>query len=109
MASTTWDRFLTTNKVNGAAPMSHKLEDHWEDTNFFLAKLAHSQGDGVSSKPATHFSQDLRHVDELRLDELHKACASSSTEVSALTSACTSGELHLCLFHPFLSFFWFCN
>ena len=37
--------------------------------------------------------QDLSHVDELRLDELHQACASSNTEVSALTSAVREVEL----------------
>jgi hypothetical protein len=38
-------------------------------------------------------SQSLRHVDELRLDELHKACAGSSTEVGRFPQGGPLGQV----------------
>lgn len=64
--------------------LMHAAKKHLQD----LAKRI-----GEAEELQRRWMQSLRHVDELRLDELHKACASSSTEVNALTSAVREVEL----------------
>ncbi|CAL1139654.1 unnamed protein product [Cladocopium goreaui] len=64
--------------------LMHVAKKHLQD----LAKRI-----GEAEELQRRWMQSLRHVDELRLDELHKACAASSTEVNALTSAVREVEL----------------